>query len=52
MFQIRVEECHWAAFGVSAERLPKDNKPDLERAVCVGGGVVRNKGLLENVQLA
>ena len=52
VFQIRVEKCHWAAFGVSAERLPGDNEPDLERALCVGGGVVRNKGLLENVQLA
>ena len=52
MFTIWVEECQWGAFGVGAESLPRDLKPDLERAICVSRGLVRSKGLLENIQLA
>jgi hypothetical protein len=52
MFTIWVEECHWGAFGVGAERLPSDHKTNLERTVCVGRGLVRSKGLFENIQLA
>lgn len=29
-----------------------DHKTDFERAVCVGRGLVCNKGLLKNIQLA
>ena len=52
MFIIRVDKCHWGAFGVSAERLPGDKKPDLERALCISGGLGRGKGLLHHPQFA
>jgi len=51
MFIIRVEKRHWAAFGVGAERFPRDNETDLERAICASGGLVHSKGLLEDLQL-
>jgi hypothetical protein len=38
--------------GVGAKRLPRDDKTDLECAVCVSCGLVRSKGLLEKIQLA
>lgn len=50
MFINRVDESF--AFGVSAEGLPGDKKPDLERALGVSGGLVRGKGLLDHLQLA
>ena len=37
---------------VGAESLPSDHKMDLERVVCVSRGLIRNKGLLENIQHA
>jgi hypothetical protein len=52
MFINWVEECHWTSFGVCAERLPMDHKTDFESTVCVGRGLVRNKGLPENIELA
>lgn len=50
MFINRVDESF--AFGVSAEGLPGDKKPDLERALGVSDGLVRGKGLLDHLQLA